>query len=100
MDPRLLSASSRRQFNKTINAAKRYKAEAVRSGDAEMAGNTFKTRPWDPLLKAQLREGQTIADTYGAQTLMDPNMISLLSPTNNFAVADLGLLQDMPSFYG
>jgi len=100
MDPRLLTPQNRRQFAKTMNAAKRYQAGAMRSGEAEIKNNPFITRPWNPLFQAQLREGQDISSAFGAQLALDPNIYSLLFTSNNLGIDDIATLQDIPDFYG
>ena len=100
MDPRLLTLESRKQFAKASNAARRYQAEALRTGEAELKNNVFTTRSWNPLFKAKMREDQDIGDTFGAALALDPGISSLLFSQNNLGIDDIAILQDIPNFYG
>ena len=100
MDPRLLTPQSRKQFAKASNAASRYQAAALRTGEAEIKNNPFRTKPFSPLLQQKLREGQDIGSPIGATMALDPTMSAYLFRTDNFGIDDLATLQGVPDFYG
>lgn len=100
MDPRLLTLQSRRQFAKASNAARRYQTSALRTGEAEIKNNPFRTKPFNPLFEQQLREGQDIGSPLGAALALDPTMSAYLFRTGNFEIDDIATLQDIPDFYG
>jgi hypothetical protein len=100
MDPRLYSIESRKQFARTANAAKRYKASSLQPGEADIKNNPFITRPFVPLFKQQLREGQDIGNPYGAQMALDPTISAAIFRQGNYGVDDIATLQGISDFYG
>lgn len=100
MDPRLKTTASRRQFLKPAAAAKRYKASALQTGEADIKNNPFMTRPFSPLFQQQLREGQDIGSPLGATLSLDPTMSAYLFRQGNFGIDDIATLQGIPDFYG